>query len=57
MRSINIVAYMSLSYGMLNIQYYLLGILSVLFGFSEPSQWPDEFGSWADAYTVRRFWG
>ena len=22
----------------------------------EPSAWPDIFGSWRDAYTIRRFW-
>ncbi|KAG1744631.1 membrane bound O-acyl transferase family-domain-containing protein [Suillus paluster] len=24
---------------------------------SEPSSWPDLFGKWGDAYTIRRFWG
>ncbi|KAM5531371.1 hypothetical protein V8D89_014964 [Ganoderma adspersum] len=26
-------------------------------GNGDPEMWPDLFGRWADAYTVRRFWG
>lgn len=57
LRCANILAYMAVSYGMLNIQYYVMGIIGVASGFWEPAQWPDAFGPWSDAYTIRRFWG
>jgi hypothetical protein len=41
----------------LNLLYIALGLVSVGTGLSEPNLWPDAFGKWTDAYTVRRFWG
>lgn len=38
------------------VNYSLLSFLAVLFGFSEPRDWPPFFGSIFDAYSVRRFW-
>ncbi|RDB20664.1 Acetyltransferase sirH [Hypsizygus marmoreus] len=42
---------------MLNIAYTVMALVSVAAGFSEPSEWPQLFGSFGDAYTLRRFWG
>ena len=33
------------------------GMVCVGSGLSNPEMWPHIFGHWADAYTVRRFWG
>lgn len=54
---LNVLAYMGKSYGMLNMGYDGMALVSVAFGFSEPKYWPVVFGRWRDAYTVRRFWG
>ncbi|KIK45418.1 hypothetical protein CY34DRAFT_78074 [Suillus luteus UH-Slu-Lm8-n1] len=45
--------------------YYCMGVIihSLIMAFavsctsSKPSSWPDFFGKWEDAYTIRRFWG
>ncbi|KAG1733490.1 membrane bound O-acyl transferase family-domain-containing protein [Suillus lakei] len=45
--------------------YYCMGVtihalitaLAVSCTSSEPSSWPNVFGKWEDAYTIRRFWG
>jgi hypothetical protein len=37
--------------------YYLLATIAVATGWSDPDTWPDFFGKWSDAYTLRRFWG
>ncbi|PCH35769.1 hypothetical protein WOLCODRAFT_133975 [Wolfiporia cocos MD-104 SS10] len=39
------------------VQYTLLSVVCVAAGISVPRDWPAIYGSWADAYTVRRFWG
>jgi len=39
------------------LYYFTVALLFVGTGISEPSSWPDLFGSLADAYTVRRWWG
>lgn len=44
-------------YGMLNILYHTVGIVSVTLHLTAPEDWPDVFGRFADAYTVRRYWG
>ncbi|KFY30452.1 hypothetical protein V493_01896 [Pseudogymnoascus sp. VKM F-4281 (FW-2241)] len=43
-------------YGIFIIPYNIASITAVLFG-SEPQNWPPLFGSFLDAYTMRRFWG
>ena len=43
--------------GMIALQYSLLAAVSVVSGFSQPRDWPEIYGRWADVYTVRRFWG
>ncbi|KAF9557955.1 hypothetical protein CPC08DRAFT_28012 [Agrocybe pediades] len=39
------------------MEYRIMGILSVALGISKPRDWPDMFGSFADAWTLRRLWG
>jgi hypothetical protein len=39
------------------LHYYVAALISVGTTLSEPSLWPDFFGRWSEAYTVRRFWG
>ena len=34
-----------------------LAFMCVGLGLSSPALWPDVWGRWRDAYTVRRFWG
>jgi hypothetical protein len=40
----------------IDFPYRVLSIISVLFGFASPQQWPPLFGSISDAYTIRGFW-
>ncbi|KAH7882905.1 membrane bound O-acyl transferase family-domain-containing protein [Phlebopus sp. FC_14] len=58
-RCINIVAFVGfrMDYYSMNISYLVLAILSVAAGVCEPRSWPNLYGRWRDAYTVRRFWG
>jgi hypothetical protein len=44
-------------YCVTNMGYNILGIIAVGTGVSPVSAWRPPFGSVADAYTVRRFWG
>ncbi|KAF9030445.1 hypothetical protein BDZ89DRAFT_1112184 [Hymenopellis radicata] len=39
------------------VQYAVLGIIHVSLGLGEPLDWPNNFGSLKDAYTIRGFWG
>lgn len=34
-----------------------IALLCIGLGHSSPTLWPDIWGSWADAYTVRKLWG
>ena len=36
--------------------YTIAGIVSVMLGLSGPEEWPPFFGSFAEAWSVRRFW-
>lgn len=44
-------------YGIFTIAYNIASVTAVLFGGSEPRNWPPLFGSFREAYTLRRFWG
>ncbi|KAK0463766.1 membrane bound O-acyl transferase family-domain-containing protein, partial [Desarmillaria tabescens] len=52
-----IVAWMSTPYAGVRIQYYFISAISVALGLSTAADWPDPYGRWSDAYTVRKFWG
>lgn len=51
------IIFFALTYWGLNACYFAMAAGSVALGLYEPRVWPDLFGSWRDAYTVRRFWG
>ncbi|OBS24845.1 hypothetical protein FPOA_05382 [Fusarium poae] len=40
----------------IDLPYRAISLVSVLFGFTSPQQWPPLFGSIWDAYTIRGFW-
>jgi hypothetical protein len=54
---IDTVAFVGLTYWGLNAIYFAMASGSVVIGMYEPKMWPDLFGAWRDAYTVRQFWG
>lgn len=56
-RCANVAALLGPWLGTLAMDYYLFSAAHVKLGWSAPGDWPDVYGKWADAYTVRRFWG
>jgi len=51
-----------LSYGIMmgtgtSVLHNVLALVCVGLGHSSPTLWPDIWGRWGDAYTVRRLWG
>ncbi|EED85071.1 predicted protein [Postia placenta Mad-698-R] len=56
-RCANVAALLGPWLGTLAMDYYLFSAAHVNLGWSAPGDWPDVYGNWADAYTVRRFWG
>ncbi|RPD52490.1 hypothetical protein L227DRAFT_558657 [Lentinus tigrinus ALCF2SS1-6] len=44
-------------YATLKMCYEITSLLAVGLGCSHPQDWPDMFGHFSDAYTVRRLWG
>ncbi|KAF9010835.1 membrane bound O-acyl transferase family-domain-containing protein [Cyathus striatus] len=44
------------TYVYLSMIQALLSVIFVGLGISNPQDWPTLYGSWKDAYTVRRFW-
>ncbi|KAG2344223.1 hypothetical protein BDR05DRAFT_882776 [Suillus weaverae] len=49
--------YLVFYYCMGVIVHSLIAALAVSCTSSKPSSWPNIFGKWEDAYTIRRFWG
>ncbi|KAH7882352.1 membrane bound O-acyl transferase family-domain-containing protein [Phlebopus sp. FC_14] len=56
-QSLSIAAFVGQTYAVANFLYFFLASVSVAMGLYEPRLWPDIFGRWRDAYTIRRFWG
>ncbi|KAL1733997.1 membrane bound O-acyl transferase family-domain-containing protein [Schizophyllum commune] len=56
-QALNSCAFWANAWAGFNIQYELIAILAVSLGLWEPQLWPPMFGSFWDAYTVRRTWG
>ena len=46
-----------MTYAILKFYCELASLVAVGLGLSRPEDWPDTFGSWSDAYTLRRLWG
>jgi len=57
MRPISIIARFSSLVGLLALENSLAAATSVALSITTPREWPDIYGRWSDAYTVRRFWG
>ncbi|TBU46199.1 membrane bound O-acyl transferase family-domain-containing protein [Dichomitus squalens] len=51
------VNWLLMTYSTLKVYYVFASIVAVASYASYPEDWPDVFGSWKDAYTVRRLWG
>ena len=43
-------------YHSLSLQYNVVAFVVVALGIQEAQLWPDFFGSFRDAYTIRKFW-
>ncbi|KAL1747597.1 membrane bound O-acyl transferase family-domain-containing protein [Schizophyllum fasciatum] len=56
-QALNSYAYWGNIWAGFNAQYEILALLGVGLGLWEPQLWPPMFGSFWDAYTVRRTWG
>ena len=54
---VNTAIFIGVSYWAHNAAYLAAAAGSVAIGWYHPRMWPDLFGAWGDAYTVRRFWG
>ena len=51
-----------LSYGIkiaavVGVIHNTMGLLCVGLGYSSPTLWPDIWGRWRDAFTLRQLWG
>ena len=52
-----VLAYGRIAQATISTPYNLFALLCVGFGLSSPTLWPDMWGRWGDAYTVRKLWG
>ncbi|RPD61545.1 hypothetical protein L227DRAFT_562600 [Lentinus tigrinus ALCF2SS1-6] len=57
LRSWNALVWLAMTYAILKMYYEAASLLAVGLGLSRPEDWPDMFGNWSDAYTIRRLWG
>ncbi|KAI9056449.1 hypothetical protein FKP32DRAFT_1585712 [Trametes sanguinea] len=59
MRSGCTAIWLVMSYLYLKLSYVILSMFAVATGLGNghPEDWPDLFGSWSEAYTVRHLWG
>ncbi|KAI0642388.1 membrane bound O-acyl transferase family-domain-containing protein [Trametes meyenii] len=56
-RLANTTVWLYMVYITLKITYAVVSIAAVATRVGEPANWPEPFGDWTDAYTVRRLWG
>ncbi|KAI6122675.1 hypothetical protein EDD16DRAFT_1570541 [Pisolithus croceorrhizus] len=54
---LNVAAAFCHSYAILTCIHCVLAVLAVSVNFDEPQAWPQPFGHWKNAYTIRKFWG
>ena len=57
MRTLSMLVFGVNAYAVLNLPFVFASLVALLLGVGQPEDWPDMFGDWSDAYTVRRFWG
>ncbi|KAJ4469066.1 membrane bound O-acyl transferase family-domain-containing protein [Lentinula edodes] len=57
MRILNVWIFALPGAATLQLQYKMFSIIATAAGFYRPEDWPELFGKWSDAYTIRRFWG
>ncbi|KAI0718586.1 membrane bound O-acyl transferase family-domain-containing protein [Cerioporus squamosus] len=57
LRSWNLFVWLAMTYAILKMYYEAASLVAVGLGLGRPEDWPDMFGNWSDAYTLRRLWG
>jgi len=57
MRSSGVLVTWIATYCIISAEYHFAALIAVGSGFSEPRSWPPMFGSFADAWSIRQFWG
>ena len=56
-RSACMAVWLVMVYSFLRLLYFSFSLVMVAAHLGDPEDWPNMFGSWSDAYTVRRLWG
>ncbi|KAI6120485.1 hypothetical protein EV401DRAFT_1407107 [Pisolithus croceorrhizus] len=57
MQCLNVAVACCQYYAMLTCMHCAAAVLAVGLNLSKPQAWPQLFGRWKDAYTIRKFWG
>ncbi|KAI5988923.1 hypothetical protein EDC04DRAFT_2912304 [Pisolithus marmoratus] len=57
MQCLNVVAFPCQAYAILTCIHCALAVVAVGANLSEPQAWPQPFGHWKNAYTIRKSWG
>ncbi|KAI6044223.1 hypothetical protein EDC04DRAFT_2890002 [Pisolithus marmoratus] len=57
MQCLNAAAFHCQTYAVLTCIHCTLAVVAVGANLSEPQAWPQPFGHWKNAYTIRKFWG
>ncbi|KAI6111862.1 hypothetical protein EDD16DRAFT_1606446, partial [Pisolithus croceorrhizus] len=57
LQCLNVAAIPCQLYALLTCVHCTLAVLAVGANLDEPQAWPQPFGHWKNAYTVRKFWG
>lgn len=56
-RTLDVASHMISVLSGFNVFHGVICVSSVIMGSTEPSEWPYMFGSFAESYTVRKYWG
>ncbi|TFK34580.1 hypothetical protein BDQ12DRAFT_364882 [Crucibulum laeve] len=56
-RVLGILGFAGATYARINGLFCFAGILSGIFGFSEPKDWPNLYGGLVGAWSMKKFWG
>ncbi|KAI6119574.1 membrane bound O-acyl transferase family-domain-containing protein [Pisolithus croceorrhizus] len=57
MQCLNVAVAFCQYYAILACIHCAAAVLAVVVNLNEPQAWPQLFGHWKDAYTIRKFWG